>query len=560
MYFRLTRDEKGTDRITEGRLSLTDDIQDGQQIVNFGDINLEQGQTYYFYYKINNSSPFSISDIKLRDENQDDPGIPLDWQMQNQAPGTEEGTLAFTPATSERLNRLEIGQFQQTFTPSETTLKLSMFNEGDNQNPLAQSSQLLNFNQPGVHLKPTFSFPTVQLTGGKTYTIQYEITSGSPLSVKGEAYTLETSWDDALPLSVDRYDALGRIYTPMNFELYEPDTAQKRDSMIQILSDSDYIVIPSNRAYDAMPRLPLRYPMTLSYYQALFDCNCDGNGIENRAYGLEPPFKSPLGFDLVATFESSPNLGFLSIPDQSADESFTVYDHPKVLIFKKSADFSIDKVSALLNSVNLDQVIFQTPLAYTQAPTAMQLPADRLAVQTDGGTWSAMFDRLASINVNEVFGTMAWYLTILLLGWLVFPLVFSAFSGLPDRGYPAGADGRTTLDCVAGLDPGQLEDLTVYPIDDRGMHRAGAVAQRRIGLPPAQAVTGLLKIQLEIYPGHRSPVPGRFSTRFKNPVGQSRPVASMVGRRKADGFCIFQWRYKSSLFPARKPVVLRPLH
>ncbi len=236
MYFRIASDEQGTNRITEGRLSLTDDIQNGQQIVNFGDINLEQDQTYYFYYKINNSSPFSISDIKLRDENQDDPGIPLDWQIQNQAPGNEEGTLAFTPATSARLNRLEIGQFQQTFTPSETTLKLSIFNEGENQNPLAESAQTLDFNQPGVHLKPTFSFPSVQLTSGKTYSVQYEITSGSPLSVKGEAYTLETSWDDALPLSVDRYDALGRIYTPMNFELYEPDTPQKRDAMIQIFS------------------------------------------------------------------------------------------------------------------------------------------------------------------------------------------------------------------------------------------------------------------------------------------------------------------------------------
>jgi YYY domain-containing protein len=436
MYIRIARDEKGTDRVTEGRLSLTDDVQDGQQTINFGDINLNQGQTYYFYYKINNSSQLSISNIVLRDENENDPAIPFDWQMLNQAPGTEEGTIAFTPTSPLRLNRLEIGQFHQIFVPSDTTLKISLFNDGDNKNSLGQSSQVLDFNQPGLHLKPSFDFPPVQLTRGKTYSVAYEITSGSPLTAQGEPYALETSWDDALPLSVDQYDALGRIYTPLNLELYEPDTPQKRDSMIQILSNSDYIVIPSNRAYDAMPRLPLRYPMTLKYYQALFDCNCDGNGIENRAYGLEPPFKSPLGFDLVATFESSPNLGWLSFNDQSADESFTVYDHPKVLIFKKSKDFSVDKVSALLKSVNLDDVIFQTPLAYTQAPTAMQLPADRLAAQTDGGTWSAMFNRLASVNVNEVFGGIAWYLTILLLGWLVFPIVFAAFSGLPDRGYP----------------------------------------------------------------------------------------------------------------------------
>ncbi len=436
LYFRLARDEKGNDLVTEGRLSLTDDIQDGQQFITFGDVNLTPDQTYYFYYKIQNSSQFSLSEVKLGDENQDDPTIPLDWNLQNQAPGAQERTFTFKPTKAIRLNRLEIGQFQQVFVPTETTIKISLFNAGDNQNPLVQTSQKINFTQPGLHTAPTFEFPPVQLTGGKTYTIRYEIADGKPVILHGEPYTLETSWDDALPLSVDQYNALGAIYTPINLELYEPDTPQKRNSMVKILSASDYIVIASNRAYDAMPRLPLRYPMTLKYYQALFNCNCSGDALENRAYGLKPPFKSPLGFDLVATFESSPNFGPLSISDQSADESFTVYDHPKVFIFKKSKDFSTGYVKSLLDSVNLDQVIFQTPLTYTQAPTAMQLPPDRLAAQASGGTWISMFDRNASINTNEVFGGFAWYLVLLLLGWLVFPLVFTTFSRLPDRGYP----------------------------------------------------------------------------------------------------------------------------
>jgi len=91
---------------------------------------------------------------------------------------------------------------------------------------------------------------------------------------------------------VDGYEAQGGIYDPLNLELYDPDTPEKRDSMIKILSESDYIVMPSNRAYDAMPRMPLRYPLTLKYYQALFDCNCSGNAMESLAAKLEPPFKS----------------------------------------------------------------------------------------------------------------------------------------------------------------------------------------------------------------------------------------------------------------------------
>ncbi|PKN90192.1 MAG: hypothetical protein CVU45_03830, partial [Chloroflexi bacterium HGW-Chloroflexi-7] len=37
---------------------------------------------------------------------------------------------------------------------------------------------------------------------------------------------------------------------------------------------------------------------------------------------------------------------------------------------------------------------------------------------------------------SQVFGTIVWYLVLLILGVLVFPLIFTVFSGLPDRGYP----------------------------------------------------------------------------------------------------------------------------
>ena len=157
---------------------------------------------------------------------------------------------------------------------------------------------------------------------------------------------------------------------------------------------------------------------------------------KTRVYDLKAPFKSPLGFDLVATFESDPSFGPFKLNDQSADESFTVYDHPKVLIFKKSASFSIEQVKAVLDSVDLDQVIFQNPMAYTRSPNALQLPADRLAAQASGGTWSAMFNRADLLNTQPFPGRLAWYMLLLLLGWIVFPLVFTALRGLPDRGYP----------------------------------------------------------------------------------------------------------------------------
>ena len=47
-------------------------------------------------------------------------------------------------------------------------------------------------------------------------------------------------------------------------------------------------------------------------------------------------FQGELGFDLVQVFTSDRVLGPLRINDQFAEEAFTVYDHPKVLVFKKN--------------------------------------------------------------------------------------------------------------------------------------------------------------------------------------------------------------------------------
>ena len=90
------------------------------------------------------------------------------------------------------------------------------------------------------------------------------------------------------------------------------------------------------------------------------------------------------------------------ISDQLADESFTVYDHPKVMIFKKSADFSLDQVRAILESADLTQILDQSPMAVTIMPTGLRLPPDRLAAQKAGGTWYQMFDFQSFLNQNQV--------------------------------------------------------------------------------------------------------------------------------------------------------------
>ncbi|MBA4384662.1 MAG: hypothetical protein C0410_07990 [Anaerolinea sp.] len=437
IYFGISKQENGDEMVVDGRLPVADDDASTSLEIRFGSITLLKDTPYYFRYKVTNSSTYSLSDVTLQYDENENPKIPLIWDTINQTAGSTEAVLKIIPLEDVRLNRLKINNFEQTFNLTQTSIKVSLLKDGDEANPLSSATQTLTFDQPGISLTPTFVMPEVEISKGSVYQVRYEIIEGGPVRIFAEPFALETTWDDAIPFAIRHFDTLGGIYQPLNFELYEADTPEKRDKMIDILSKTEYLVIPSNRCYDAMPRLPNRYPLTTKYYQELFDCpGCIGNALENKAYELNTPFTSPLGFELVATFVSNPGIGPFQINDQTADESFTVYDHPKVFIFKKTDNFSVENVKALLYSVDLDNVLFQSPMSYTKAPTAMQLPELKLAAQTIGGTWSAMFNRLSSVNTSQTFGTIVWYLVLFILGLLVFPLVFTVFSGLLDRGYP----------------------------------------------------------------------------------------------------------------------------
>lgn len=134
----------------------------------------------------------------------------------------------------------------------------------------------------------------------------------------GKTFAVE-HWDDSLPL-------WGQSdYQMLTLPLYDPDTEEKWRDIRSQLEQTDYIILSSNRLYTPLMKLtdcnnlpPYRcYPATAKYYEDLFS--------------------SRLGFTKVAEFTSYPTIPLLNIPipDQSADESFTVYDHPRVLIFKK---------------------------------------------------------------------------------------------------------------------------------------------------------------------------------------------------------------------------------
>ena len=137
---------------------------------------------------------------------------------------------------------------------------------------------------------------------------------------------------------------------------------------MQTLSQGDYIFMSSNRQWATVTRVPERYPLTTAYYRDLIGCPADKDVI--WCYNVAKPgmFEGQLGYKLVAVFESFPTIDIPGVfhweaNDQFAEEAFTVYDHPKVLIFQKQPDFSAAGVQKLLGAVDLSNVVHLTPRA-----------------------------------------------------------------------------------------------------------------------------------------------------------------------------------------------------
>lgn len=131
----------------------------------------------------------------------------------------------------------------------------------------------------------------------------------------GSTITCE-HWDDCLPLNIDNKNHM--LYQVEMLELFHPDSPEKWIVINNQLELADYIILSSNRLWGSIPTIPERYPLTAQFYTELL--NNDSR------------------FEKIAEFASRPTIPLLGIEliDDHADESFTVYDHPKVMIFKKS--------------------------------------------------------------------------------------------------------------------------------------------------------------------------------------------------------------------------------
>ncbi len=238
---------------------------------------------------------------------------------------------------------------------------------------------------------------------------------------------LTEHWDDALPLLMDEIPDRPprRSYQRIELPLYDPDTPAKLDRLADDLSRADYLILASNRLAAPISRLRSRYPMTSNYYRLLF--------------------AGELGYVKVAEFTAYPQLAGFVIRDDHADESFTVYDHPRAVIFQNTGRLSASLLrvrlgrylpsAAVLPGKSAGHARLAPQPPAPDAPLTLAQPVDTLPVVAD-----FRWNRLASESPPAA--VLFWWLIIAALGWVAWPLLFGLLRGLPDRGFglarPAG--------------------------------------------------------------------------------------------------------------------------
>jgi len=106
-----------------------------------------------------------------------------------------------------------------------------------------------------------------------------------------------------------------------------PDTREKMGDFAAVLASGDVLILANRRWSSVLPR-HLDFPLTGRYYRLLFE--------------------GELGYEPLATFASPPQLGPLAWSDDDAEETFQVFDHPTVRLFRNTGRLSEEELRRLL--------------------------------------------------------------------------------------------------------------------------------------------------------------------------------------------------------------------
>jgi YYY domain-containing protein len=247
-------------------------------------------------------------------------------------------------------------------------------------------------------------------------------------------------WDEGFPFPLPDRDP--SLYRTVQMPYYEPDTREKIAGICKELADDDYAVLPTKRVYGSVTRAPEKFPFTSRYFYELFS--------------------GDLGYTLVKDFVSRPSFLGIEFPSELADESFSVYDHPKVLIFRNTGHLAAAEMEdRVLNGrpsrpLKRRDLLLASPRRTSRPPGTV--PAENVAPVSPPPSAPAVAkpegqreapagpspgpareaEKPRSAPPDSVVGSwqaaILWYFVLLVMGVLAFPLAHALFSRLQDRG------------------------------------------------------------------------------------------------------------------------------
>jgi YYY domain-containing protein len=267
------------------------------------------------------------------------------------------------------------------------------------------------------------------------YAFSYLTIYSSPhTAVRASAWLNANAFEGSLILKEHWEEGLPDLWTFERRELpmYNPDGPQKLQVVASELAEAEYLPFYSSRLFGTIPRLPDDYPipyaMTKAYYPLLFN-----GDLGYELVRVEEQYPSFLGVSFVNDVFGRPGLtppeplqgsspGAISIDMGFADESFSVYDHPQVLIFQNTGHLSEGRLRTLLGVAQAPDLGYDLMLA----------PEDERESQQAGGTIS---DITPSDGLGSRFPLPAWLLAMYLGTIATLPISLMVFRALPDRGF-----------------------------------------------------------------------------------------------------------------------------
>ncbi|MGD8744028.1 MAG: phospholipid carrier-dependent glycosyltransferase [Candidatus Woesebacteria bacterium] len=114
------------------------------------------------------------------------------------------------------------------------------------------------------------------------------------------------------------------------YNLEKSDTIQRQ--LAEELTRADIFIVQSRRLFYNHLRLSQKYPITAGFYGALASEN--------------------MGFKMIKEFTSYPNLQLgkwsVVVPDEWAEETWSVFDHPVIRVYKKTKQLKISDYEEIL--------------------------------------------------------------------------------------------------------------------------------------------------------------------------------------------------------------------